>query len=778
MGSIHHHHHHHHHHHLKAKKVVVLLLLYVLLSSSVIPHVLCSNLKEEADESRTTYIVRVQPSMKPSSFAHARDWYRASLKGNYKHDEERFVHVYDKALHGFSARLTRQEAAQLSDQPGIISIVPDRLHQLHTTRSPTFLGIQSSANDNDGQLSESELGSNVIIGVFDSGIWPEHRSFHDQGLDPISPDIWRGECEEGENFTRANCNNKIIGARFFSKGYAAAAHEEVVPNGQLKEFKSPRDSLGHGTHTASIAAGRAVPNATFFGHATGVASGVAPKARIAVYKVCWKNGCMTSDIFAAFDKAVSDGVHIISLSIDSGQEPYEIDPISVGAFGAMKRGVFVSASAGNEGPGERTVANIAPWLTTVGASSIDRRFPADVVLGDGQVISGVSLYGGGPLLPNDTFLPLTYSNSCTDGFNGDLVRGKIVVCPRGPGQLGEPVAEAGGAGVVVIGGTGFMAEPHVLPGLTVEESVGDAILRYINSSGANASATIVFHPTDLGFHPAPALAFFSSRGPAFETRYYLKPELIAPGVNILAAWPDGLSPTGLSTDTRHTEFNILSGTSMSCPHVSGIAALLKGAHPDWSPAMIRSAMMTTAYTRDSEGWPILDDGAEASVWARGAGHVDPHKASDPGLVYDVTADDYLRLQCLRFGPPDDDDNGPMDPPYIGCSGSQPAFDNAADLNLPAIATVLQSDISSPVTISRTVTHVAEGPATYNVAVVNPSNGLMHVTVNPSTMVFKAKGEKQSYSVTIHPLTVSQAFANIVWSDGLHNVVSPVVISWH
>ncbi|GER48292.1 subtilase family protein, partial [Striga asiatica] len=172
MGSI-----------LKAKSGVLLVLCLLL-----IPHVLCSNLKEE---SRTTYIVRVQPGMKPSGFAGARDWNRASLKGNYKHDEERFVHVYDKAFHGFSARLTRQEAAQLSGQPGIISIVPDRLHQLHTTRSPTFLGIQSksSASDNNGQLSESELGSNVIIGIFDSGIWPEHRSFHDQGLDPISPDI-------------------------------------------------------------------------------------------------------------------------------------------------------------------------------------------------------------------------------------------------------------------------------------------------------------------------------------------------------------------------------------------------------------------------------------------------------------------------------------------------------------------------------------------------------------------------------------------------------------
>ncbi|GER57542.1 subtilase family protein [Striga asiatica] len=761
MGSI-----------LKAKSGVLLVLCLLL-----IPHVLCSNLKEE---SRTTYIVRVQPGMKPSGFAGARDWNRASLKGNYKHDEERFVHVYDKAFHGFSARLTRQEAAQLSGQPGIISIVPDRLHQLHTTRSPTFLGIQSksSASDNNGQLSESELGSNVIIGIFDSGIWPEHRSFHDQGLDPISPDIWRGECEEGENFTRANCNNKIIGARFFSKGY------EANENGQLEEFKSPRDSIGHGTHTASIAAGRAVPNATFFGHATGVASGVAPRARIAVYKVCWKNGCMASDILAAFDKAISDGVHIISLSLDSGQVPFEIDPTSIGAFGAMQRGIFVSASAGNDGPGERTVSNIAPWLTTVGASSIDRRFPADVVLGDGQVIGGVSLYGGGPLLPNDTFLPLTYTNSCNDGFSGDEVRGKIVVCPRGPGQLGEPVAEAGGAAVVVIGGSIFQAEPHVLPGLTIEESVGDAILRYINSSGANATATIIFHPTDLGFHPAPALASFSSRGPSFETRYYLKPELIAPGVNILAAWPDGLSPTGLSSDTRRTEFNILSGTSMACPHVSGIAALLKGAHPDWSPAMIRSAMMTTAYTRDSQGWPILDDGAEASVWARGAGHVDPQKAIDPGLVYDVTAEDYVRLQCLRLAPPEDDDYGAISnsdgdghPLYIGCSGSQPAFDNAADLNLPAVATVLQSDIS-PVTISRTVTHVAEGPATYNVAVANPSNGLMHVSVNPSTMVFKTKGEKQSYSVTIHPIAVSQAFANIVWSDGLHDVVSPVVISWN
>ncbi|GER54079.1 subtilase family protein, partial [Striga asiatica] len=272
--------------------------------------------------------------------------------------------------------------------------------------------------------------------------------------------------------------------------------------------------------------------------------------------------------------------------------------------------------------------SIPPICKEIGIPSLNSLLMA---MQFGFVIGGVSLYGGGPLLPNDTFLPLTYSNSCNDGFSGDVVRGKIVVCPRGPGQLGEPVAEAGGAAVVVIGGSVFQAEPHVLPGLTIEESVGDAILRYINSRGANATATIVFHPTHLGFHPAPALASFSSRGPSFEPSYPLKPELIAPGVNILAAWPEGLSPTGLSSDTRRTEFNVLSGTSMACPHVSGIAALLKGAYPDWSPAMIRSAMMTTAYTRDSQGWPILDEGAEASVWARGAGHVDPQKAIDPGL---------------------------------------------------------------------------------------------------------------------------------------------------
>lgn len=183
------------------------------------------------------------------------------------------------------------------------------------------------------------------------------------------------------------------------------------------DFKSPRDTEGHGTHTASTAAGSVVSNASFFDYARGEARGMAIKARIAVYKICWSMGCFDSDILAAMDQSVSDGVHVISLSVGaSGKAPqYDRDSIAIGAFGAAKHGVIVSCSAGNSGPNPYTAVNIAPWILTVGASTIDREFPADVTLGDGRVYGGVSLYSGDKL--GDSKLPLIYAADCGDRYN-------------------------------------------------------------------------------------------------------------------------------------------------------------------------------------------------------------------------------------------------------------------------------------------------------------------------------------------------------------------------
>lgn len=618
-------------------------------------------------------------------------------------------------------------------------------------------------------------------------------------LGPI-PSRWKGVCETGVRFTAKNCNKKLIGARFFSKGHEAGASSAgpLNPINETVEFRSPRDADGHGTHTASTAAGRYAFQASMSGYASGVAKGVAPKARLAVYKVCWKNsGCFDSDILAAFDTAVSDGVDVISISIGGGDgvaSPYYLDPIAIGSYGAVSRGVFVSSSAGNDGPGGMSVTNLAPWLTTVGAGTIDRDFPAEVILGDGRRLSGVSLYSGSPL--KGKMYQLVYPGKsgvladslCMESsLDPNAIRGKIVICDRGSSPRvakGLVVKKAGGVGMILANGLsngeGLVGDAHLLPACAVGANEGDAIKKYISSS-ANPTATIDFKGTVLGVKPAPVLASFSARGPNGLNPEILKPDLIAPGVNILAAWTDAVGPTGLDSDSRRTEFNILSGTSMACPHVSGAAALLKSAHPDWSPAAIRSAMMTTATLLDNRNQVMIDEatGKSSTPYDFGAGHLNLGLAMDPGLVYDITNNDYVNFLCgIGYGPKliQVITRSPA-----SCPARKPAPEN---LNYPSFVAMFPSTargVTSKMFI-RTVTNVGPANSVYRVRVESQPSGVT-VTVRPSQMVFSGSVKKRSYVVTVtadsrHLILgqVGAVFGSISWTDGKHVVRSPIVVT--
>ncbi|MCL7028401.1 hypothetical protein MKW94_030261 [Papaver nudicaule] len=771
-----------------------------------------------------TYIIRVQNNLKPSVFSDVEHWYSSTLKSltsnNLKLDHEKtqsrnskedFLHVYKTVFHGFSTKLNQQQAEEIKNRPGVLGVYIDQVREIQTTRSPHFLGLTATGahgHKANGLLKGSDYGSNVVIGILDTGIWPERRSFHDHGLGPI-PSHWKGECMEGKGFSKTLCNKKLVGARYFPRGYTATAG---IIN-ETTEFRSPRDSDGHGTHTASTAAGRHIPNASLLGLADGVAVGIAPKARIAVYKVCWGRGCFDSDILAAIDKAVEDGVDIISLSVGAAVTPYYQDPIAMGSFGAMEKGVFVSASAGNEGPGIMTVTNIAPWITTVGAGTIDRNFPADLILEDGPVIKGASLYSGPPL-PENTFFPLVYAGNLSaavhngnvtypkrsgssTGFTSaicmpnslqqELVRGKIVLCDRGGvprAAKGAVVKDAGGVGMILANsspeGSGLVADAHVLPGLAVTETDGYAIHTYLATS-KNPRAKFAFHGTQLGTKPAPVVAGFSSRGPNLESIYIIKPDMIAPGVNILAAWPDNVSPTGLSSDPRRTEFNIMSGTSMSCPHVSGLGALLKGAHPDWSPARIRSALMTTAYIHDSAGRILLDEVNynTSKAWDMGSGHVNPQKALDPGLVYDLTVDDYIDFLCASNYTRRNVRSIARRPVNCTSKGLKPW-----DLNYPSISVAVDQSKPSKTEIElrRTVTHVNDGASSYTVKIENPVGAI--VVVDPPKLEFTQREEKKSYvvkivtqKVALPPGNTKSEFGRLTWTDGNHMVSMPIAVTW-
>lgn len=742
--------------------------------------------EKKQHQNKKTYIVHMSKSHMPADFVEHKQWYDASLRS--VSDSAEIMYTYDTVIHGFSTQLTEEEAEALEKQHGIVSILPETRYELHTTRTPMFLGLDMVANMFPASTSESDL----TVGVLDTGVWPESKSFDDTGLGPV-PSSWKGQCEEGKNFKAAtNCNRKLIGARFFSKGYEAIQG----PIDESKESNSPRDDDGHGTHTSTTAAGSAASDANLFGYAPGTARGMAARARVAMYKVCWIGGCFSTDILAAMEKAIDDGVNVLSLSLGGGSPDYYRDSIAIGAFGAMEKGIFVSCSAGNAGPSSFSLSNEAPWITTVGAGTLDRDFPAYVSLGNGMNFTGVSLYNG-TALP-DTSLPFVYAGNASNSTSGNLcmsgtlvpekVAGKIVLCDRGVTarvQKGEVVKEAGGAGMILANtdsnGEELVADAHLLPATAVGQTSGDEIKKYLFSN-PNPTATIIFGGTKVGVQPSPVVAAFSSRGPSSITPEILKPDLIAPGVNILAGWSGRVGPTGLSVDNRRVGFNIISGTSMSCPHVSGLAALLKGAHLEWSPAAVRSALMTTAYTAYKNGEQLQDiaTGKASTPFDYGAGHVNPLKALDPGLIYDLTTDDYLNFLCtLNYTP---SQIAVVSNRNFTCSESVKY--SVADLNYPSFAVPFTTGLGSggnKVTVlkyTRTLTNVGAS-GTYKVSVSFPS-GSVKIAVEPAALSFSQMNEKKMYTVSFSASSMpsgTKDFGRLQWTDGNHVVGSPIAVTW-
>ncbi|PKA62162.1 Subtilisin-like protease [Apostasia shenzhenica] len=735
-----------------------------------------------------TYIVYMNPSHKPSVHPTNADWYSAHLLSLSIDPSRHLLYSYSAALHAFAASyLLPCHILLLRRSPAVLLLLPDPLLRLHTTRTPLFLGLSPSSAS--PFRAADAAAHDVIVGVLDTGVWPESPSFSDSSLPPV-PSRWRGQCEPGVDFSPSLCNRKLVGARSFSRGFLAGAGDGAAGRPQ-HEYASARDLDGHGTHTSSTAAGAAVANASLFGYAAGTARGMATSARVAVYKVCWASGCFGSDILAGIDRAIADGVDVLSLSLGGGSSPFFRDTIAVGAFAATERGIFVSCSAGNSGPGKGTLTNAAPWIATVGAGTLDRDFPAYAALGSGERFAGVSLYGGKGM--GSKLTPLLYdrrSNATRMCLAGALARarakGKVVLCDRGVSarvEKGQVVTDAGGVAMILANtatnGEELVADSHLLPAVAVGKIAGDRIRQYAISS-RSPTAVLSFGGTVLGVRPSPVVAAFSSRGPNTVTPEILKPDFIGPGVNILAGWSGAIGPAGMSSDRRRTPFNIMSGTSMSCPHISGIAALLKAAHPDWSPAAIKSALMTTAYTRDNARVHIRDaaGGTPATAFAYGAGHVDPQKALNPGLIYDITTDDYIAFLCsLNYTTV-----------QIKAVTKRAAVDcrrrlvSAGDLNYPSFSVVFTGETQT-VRYGREVTNVGAADSVYEVRVGGPA--IVGVSVSPARLLFKEVGEKLKYSVTFtsqrgrrpSATAATTAFGWLTWSNKQHMVRSQIAYTW-
>ncbi|KAI8552255.1 hypothetical protein RHMOL_Rhmol06G0252500 [Rhododendron molle] len=698
--------------------------------------------------------------------------------------KDAIFYSYTRHINGFAATLEDEAAAEIAKHPKVVSIFLNKGRKLHTTRSWDFLELETNGVIHSSSIwNKARFGEDTIIGNLDTGVWPESQSFSDEEMGPI-PSKWKGICQN--NADRSfHCNRKLIGARYFSKGYSAS-------NGSLNStFNSPRDTDGHGSHTLSTAGGNFIPGASVFGYGNGTAKGGSPRARVAAYKVCGPpvagNACFDSDILAAFDFAIHDGVDVLSVSLGGDQVPFIIDSVAIGSLHAVRHGIVVVCSAGNSGPANGTVANLAPWQITVGASTMDRQFPSYVILGNKMHLKGESL--SPKALPNNKFFPIisaadakAANASAADAIlckGGSLdpkkVNGKILVCLRGVTDRvdkGEQAAMAGAVGMVlandVLSGNEILADAHVLPASQINYTDGVAIFKYVNYSRLPI-AYITRPTTQLPTKPAPFMAAFSSLGPNTITPDILKPDITAPGVSIIAAYTEAQGPTNEVYDTRRVLFNSVSGTSMSCPHVSGIAGLLKTLYPSWSPAAIRSAIMTTAQTLDNTKEPLTNAYySPATPFNYGAGHVQPNRAMDPGLVYDLTPNDYLKFLCAL---------GYNETQISMLSGSHYTCPKAnislANFNYPSITVPM---LNGSTTVTRTVKNVGS-PGTYSVSIQNPVG--ISVSVSPERLMFRKVGEQKSFKVSMKIEEGNKpsdyVFGHLTWSDAKHEVRSPIVV---
>jgi subtilisin family serine protease len=680
----------------------------------------------------------------------------------------RAFHRYSVTFNGFAATMSTVDAAKLARTAGVKAVVKDEKLTLDTTRTPEFLGLTKKGGIWD-QLGgpKRDAGAGVVVADLDSGLWPENPSV--QPLrNPKPVRQFAGTCQTGEQWTAADCSTKIVGARYYTAGVTASIGD--IKTAFPYEFISARDADGHGTHTATTAAGNYNVPVTVAGEPFGNASGMAPNARLAVYKICWGRGeanagCFTSDSVQAIEDATTDGADVINFSI-SGSLTSSVDAVEAAFFGAAQAGVFVSTSAGNDGPGASTVAHNSPWEMSVAAGTLDRANTKSVTLGNGQTFTGVGLGAAVPTAPialaSTVGLPGQPAQNVALCFLNSLdpakVAGKIIVCDRGVNDRVEKSAEvlrAGGVGMVMTNTSpnSLNADIHAVPTVHVDEVAGAAIKAYVSGT-ASPTASLSAGVAKLGVE-APQVAAFSSRGPALAGEGdLLKPDILAPGVDVIA----GFSPANNGRD-----YDFLSGTSMSSPHIAGLGALLIQKHPDWSPMMVKSALLTTASVLDNKGKPITNDSGDvANAFDYGSGQVNVNGAADPGLVYDSNSTDWVRWLC---------GSGQLAATSSACSLLGRI--DPSDLNQPNIAI---GALAGKQTVTRTVTGVSsKGSSNWTPRIVAPAG--VSVTVSPKQLKVR-KGGTATYKLTFTRTSATfdeYGFGSLTWTNGKYAVRSQLVV---
>ncbi|XP_061989704.1 subtilisin-like protease SBT2.5 isoform X1 [Rosa rugosa] len=729
-------------------------------------------------------------------------------QGTYKK-----LYSYQHLINGFAVHISPEQAERLMRAPGVKSVERDWKVRRLTTHTPQFLGLPTGVWPTGGGFDRA--GENIVIGFVDSGIYPHHPSFASHSTDPYGPvPKYRGTCEVDPDTKKSFCNGKIIGAHHFAKAaIAAGVFNPVI------DFASPMDGDGHGSHTAAIAAGNNGIPVRMHGHEFGKASGMAPRARIAVYKALYRLfGGFVADVVAAIDQAVYDGVDILSLSVGPNSPPATtkttyLNPFDATLLSAVKAGVFVAQAAGNGGPFPKTLVSYSPWIASVAAAIDDRRYKNHFTLGNGKILPGLGLSPS--THPNRTYTLIAANDVLLDSsvvkyspsdcqrpevLNKNLVAGNILLCgysfnfvagSASIKKVSETAKSLGAIGFVlavenVSPGTKFDPVPSGIPGIVITDVKKSMdLIDYYNISTSRdwtgrvksfkAIGSIGDGLMPILHKSAPQVAIFSARGPnikdfSFQDADLLKPDILAPGSLIWAAW----SPNGTDEPDYVGEgFAMISGTSMAAPHIAGIAALIKQKHPHWSPAAIKSSLMTTSTTIDRAGRPLQAQQTSetqgikfvsATPFDYGSGHVDPRAALDPGLIFDVGFEDYVGFLCTTPG---------IDAHEIKKYTNSPCnytMGHPSNFNSPSITV---AHLVGSRTVTRTVTNVAQEETYVITARMAPA---IAISVSPPAMTLKpGASRKFSVSLTARRLTGTYSFGEVLLKGSRgHKVRIPVV----
>jgi subtilisin family serine protease len=572
------------------------------------------------------------------------------------------------ALNGMVVDLTESEISAIRLMPDVRLVEEYREVPMDTDLGPQLIGATPVWTGTNPGAPGPFRGENVVYGVIDSGINFGSPSFAAVGPvdgyahnNPLGAGNYLGTCAAG-GVDAGRCNDKLIGGYDFVCGAPA----NVCGGTSIREEPGFGDTNGHGSHTASTGAGN-TRDVLFSGNTLRI-SGVAPHANLIAYDVCYTNTatgqglCPNVSSVAAVNQAVADGiVDAINFSIGGGVDPWS-DAVSLAFLNAVDSGIYVASSAGNSGPAANTLGHNEPWVSATAASQTGRNgfsialqvtgpAPVPANLAPLLVNEGTGGVALSATIPGTTPLRISSGiNGTSDGcvaYPANTFAGAIAVIRRGTCSFTIKTNNASAAGAIAVviannaaGGIIPSVPGTTIPVFGVTQADGDALRNFGQANPTTATAQITFPPLPIPNTPD-ALASFSSRGPA-GTYNLLKPDITAPGSQILAAVSDTVSVTGSPQAVA-----LFSGTSMASPHQAGAAMLIRQARPTWTPPEIKSALALTA----AQTVLLEDQVTPANPFARGSGRVQVDRAINAGLVMNETTANYTAANPATGGDP-------------------------------------------------------------------------------------------------------------------------------